>query len=367
MMNAKEDLILLNTVDSLGFRKLEKLLAVFQSTPRILKAKKSELLEVEGIDEKLAEKISALDKEKLSRELSSMKKSGVKAVSIFDDSYPENLKTIYSPPIILYIKGDVAPRDADSIAIVGTRQPSHYGLSICERLSYQLASMGITVVSGMARGIDTMAHRGALEAGRTIAVLGSGLDCIYPAENKELAEEISEKGAVVSEFPMNTPPHRFNFPRRNRVICGLSLGVLIVEASVRSGSLITADFALDENRELFAVPGQAGAVRSEGSNNLIKQGAKLVEDVEDIVLEIERKLKYKTAAGGKKTKPASDSDVMLNAEEKKIKEFLSYEPLYIDELAKKSNMNLGRINSLLLSLELKKIVKELPGKNFILR
>lgn len=364
-MDRIEDYILLNNVKGLDLRKLEKLLSVFQDASRILKAKKSELLAVNGIDKNLAEGIASLDKKKLSKELQMMDKLGVKAVGVFDEDYPENLKTIYSPPIILYVKGEIRPEDRDAIAIVGTRRPSYYGMSTCERLAKELAARGITVVSGLARGIDTMAHRGAVKFGRTIAVLGSGLNCVYPPENKKLAEEICERGAVASEFPMDTPPYRFNFPRRNRIICGLALGVLVVEASGRSGSLITANYALDENRELFAVPGEAGSKMSVGSNNLIRQGAKLVEEVEDIMAEIENNLAYRHAH--KREKSAASSDILLTDDEKRIKSFLGHEPVYIDELLRKSNMSIRRINSVLLGLELKDVIKELPGKNFVLK
>ncbi len=287
-----EDLILLNTIEEFGYRKLEALLNVFKSASDILKAKKSELLAVGGVDKGLAGKIAGLDKEKLSGELRLMERLRVRAVSIFDDDYPENLKNIYSPPIVIYVKGKIRPEDADAVAIVGSRRPSYYGISACEKLADQLVSRGITVISGLARGIDTMAHKGALKSGRTIAVLGSGLNYIYPPENRKLAEEICEKGAVISEFPMNTPPNRRNFPKRNRVISGLSLGVLVVEASEKSGSLITANFALEENRELFAVPGEVSSRTSTGSNNLIKQGAKLAENADDIIAEIENSLRF---------------------------------------------------------------------------
>jgi len=361
-----EDLILLNGVEGLGFKRLERLLNTFNSTSAVLKAGKDELLKAEGIDSILADKISALDRSQLSKELRAMDMAGAKAVSIFDDDYPDNLKKIYSPPILFYVLGEIKKEDADAIAIVGTRQPSRYGVSTCEKIAHQLVSMGITVISGLARGIDTMAHRGAIEAGRTIAVLGSGLSDIYPPENMKLAKEICEDGAVISEFPMTMPPYRQNFPKRNRVICGLSLGVLVVEASKRSGSLITAGFALDENRELFAIPGQAGMARSEGSNNLIREGAKLVEGAEDIMVEIESSLRYKSLERLRKSdRDASES--ILTDGEKKVKKILSDEPQYIDELTKKSNMTSGRINSVLLSLELKNLIRELPGKNYILR
>jgi len=370
-----QDLILLNTIEEFGFKKLENLLKVFADTSRILNAKKSELLAIGGINETLAEKIVNLDKEKLSKELRLMERSGVSAISIFDDEYPDNLKNIYSPPIILYVKGEIKPEDADAVAIVGTRRPSYYGVSICEKLASQLASKGITVISGLARGIDTIAHKGAIKEGRTIAVLGSGLNYMYPPENKKLAREICQRGAVISEFPMNMFPNKINFPRRNRVISGLSLGAVVVEAAEKSGSLITANFALEQNREIFAVPGQAASKTSAGSNSLIKQGAKLVENADDIISEIENRLRYMNIAAReeranlvkqKNDKVKIADSAILSEDEKKIKKSLSYEPIYIDELAKKNDMNITKTGSLLLSLELKRLIRELPGKNFVL-
>ena len=370
-----QDLILLNTIEEFGFKKLENLLKVFADTSRILNAKKSELLAIGGINETLAEKIVNLDKEKLSKELRLMEREGVSAISIFDDEYPDNLKNIYSPPIILYVKGEIKPEDADAVAIVGTRRPSYYGVSICEKLASQLASKGITVISGLARGIDTIAHKGAIKEGRTIAVLGSGLNYMYPPENKKLAREICQRGAVISEFPMNMFPNKINFPRRNRVISGLSLGAVVVEAAEKSGSLITANFALEQNREIFAVPGQAASKTSAGSNSLIKQGAKLVENADDIISEIENRLRYMNVAAPeeranlvkqKNDKVKIADSAILSEDEKKIKKSLSYEPIYIDELAKKNDMNITKTGSLLLSLELKRLIRELPGKNFVL-
>ncbi|MEA3305758.1 MAG: DNA-processing protein DprA [Candidatus Omnitrophota bacterium] len=292
-MEQIEDLILLNMVEGLGFKKLQSLLNAFQGTSGILKAGKFELTAVEGIDNTIAERITRADYKLLSKELHAMKRKGIYALSIFDAGYPENLKKIYSPPLVLYVKGEIKPEDADAAAIVGSRTPSHYGVSISEKLAAGLASKGVTVISGMARGIDSTAHASALKYGRTIAVLGSGLNCVYPPENRKLADEICENGAVVSEFPLDTTPHKFNFPRRNRVISGFSLGVVVVEASARSGSLITADFALEENRELFAVPGRVDSKTSAGTNSLIKQGAKLIENADDVLAEIEAGFKYK--------------------------------------------------------------------------
>ena len=362
-----EDYILLNMVDGLGFKKLESLLKFYAEPSRILNAPKDELAAIEGVGDVVAGKITALKKKELDRELKLMDKRGVYAISVFDPNYPQNLKNSYSPPIVIYVRGEIKPEDADAVALVGSRMPSHYGIATCERLGSDLASRGITVVSGMARGIDTAAHTGALRSGRTIAVLGSGLNQIYPPENKKLADEICGRGAVISEFSMNTPPNRFNFPRRNRVISGLSLGVIVIEAGEKSGALITANFALEENREVFAVPGRIDSKVSTGTNNLLKEGAKLVERAEDIIEEIQSSLKYYNEGREKAKEESAASDVHLTGEEKMMKNLLSYDPIYIDELAQKSNMSVDMVASLLVRLEIKNLIKELPGKNFILK
>jgi len=363
-----EDYILLNMVDSLGFKKLESLLKFYTEPSRILNAPKEKLAAIEGVGDVIAGKIAALKRKELDRELKLMEKRGVYAISVFDANYPQNLKNSYSPPIVIYVRGGIKPEDADAVALVGSRMPSHYGIATCERLSSDLASRGITVVSGMARGIDTAAHTGALRSGRTIAVLGSGLNQVYPPENKKLADEICGKGAVISEFPMDTPPNRFNFPRRNRVISGLSLGVIVIEAGKNSGALITANFALEENREVFAVPGRIDSKVSTGTNSLIKEGAKLVERAEDIIEEIQSGLKYYNEGKEKaKEKSPVASDENLTEEEKMMKNLLGYDPIYIDELAQKSNISVDRVASLLVKLEIKNLIKELPGKNFILK
>ncbi len=215
-----------------------------------------------------------------------IKKLNLNVLTRQDDEYPQNLKNILYPPIVLYVKGRLKPQDCNSIAIVGSRLASFYGLSCAEKLAGELANYGLTVVSGMARGIDTASHRGALKQnGRTIAVIGSGFNRIYPPENKGLCEEIAGSGAVISEFPIDTPPEKENFPRRNRIISGLSLGVVVVEAARNSGALITADFALEQGREVFALPGKVDSSTSFGTNELIKQGAKLVSCVDDIIEE----------------------------------------------------------------------------------
>lgn len=216
------------------------------------------------------------------------KENKTRTLSLLDKDYPANLKYIYDPPSILYIKGNILPEDTIAVAVVGSRRATYYGLKNAENLGFQLAAGGITIISGLARGVDSAAHRGALKArGRTIAVLGSGLNKIYPRENEELVEEIAQNGAVISEFALDTPPLRQNFPRRNRIISGLSLGVVVVEAAKRSGALITANFALEQGREVFALPGKIDSFTSKGTHDLIKQGAKLVESIEDIIEELE--------------------------------------------------------------------------------
>jgi len=221
------------------------------------------------------------------KEIELASKNGIEIVTIDDEEYPENLKTISDPPIVLYIKGKILPRDKLSIAIVGSRYSSSYGRNVCSILSKGLSKLGFTIISGMARGIDTSAHRSCLEeGGRTIAVLGSGLLQVYPAENKALFEEICKNGAVISEFPLDTKPFSPNFPRRNRIIAGMSLGCIVVEARERSGALITARLAMESGREVFAVPGEITKETSKGTNKLIKEGAKPVSDVIDIIEEL---------------------------------------------------------------------------------
>ena len=236
---------------------------------------------------------------------------------------------------------------------------------MAEKLGRELAARGLTVVSGLARGIDSAAHKGALSAvGRTIAALGSGLDVVYPPENRGLLEEISQKGAVISEFPMSTSPERGNFPRRNRIISGLSLGVVVVEAAQRSGALITVDFALEQGREVFALPGKVDSLTSRGTNGLIQQGAKLVTTGEDIIEELEPI--WESLLPEKETGEKNELSLPpLKEEEKKVYELLSDEPRHIDFLIRETEFPVGRIASLLLMLQMKKLIKELPGKMYV--
>lgn len=299
----------------------------------------------------------------------------IRKITMDDAEYPKNLRNIYDPPKQLYVNGTLLAQDEFAVALVGSRRASIYGLEACEKLAYELASRGVTVVSGMARGIDSAAHRGALKArGRTIAVMGSGHNDIYPPENKELYAEIAKTGAVVTEYENDVPPLPENFPKRNRIISGLALGVVVVEAARNSGALITARLALEQGREVFAVPGKISSNTSAGTNELIKDGAKLVQSVDDILEELSH-LDIKPLSSEEKAK--SDDSIAkmtkayiynsLTEDERKIYKILSDEPIYIDEISEKSKLKPAVTTKVLLNLELKRLVKELPGKLFVIR
>ncbi len=292
-MQDKEYIVALNMVAGLGSLQIKRLLEVFSDPAKIFRAPAFELKKAAGISEKHCFAIRrVITSKELKKELTVIEKEKIGLLVVEDEEYPLNLKKIYDPPPLLYVKGSIIKSDAVAIAVVGSRKSSAYGRQITERLSSDLARYRISVVSGLARGIDTASHKGALKAGgRTIGVLGSGLARMYPPENLSLCEEIAAGGAVISELPLFAPPYPQNFPKRNRIISGLSIGVVVVEARKRSGSLITADCALEQGREVFAIPGNAGYLNSEGTNHLIRQGAALVENAEDIVNEFKPLLK----------------------------------------------------------------------------
>ncbi|HNO12437.1 MAG TPA: DNA-processing protein DprA, partial [bacterium] len=285
------DLLRLIGVHGMGHIRLRNLIRHFGSPTSALSAPAKSVAAVHGMDLPTAERIK-LDHEKniafAKEQMRRMHESSANLLTFSDEAYPELLKQSESAPYFLFVRGAMTAEDAHAIAIVGTRQPTAYGRAMAEKLSQELAQRGITVVSGLARGIDTAAHTAAMRCGgRTIAVLGSGVDHIYPRENDRLAIEISNRGAVISEYPMGTGPDAAHFPGRNRIISGLSLGTVVIEAGEKSGALITADYALDQNREVFAVPGLATNPHAKGSNRLIRSGAKLVETVDDILQELE--------------------------------------------------------------------------------
>jgi len=361
-MTELEALVGLNLILDIGSVRLRSLLEVFKKPQDIFDAKYAQLTSVFGIGAEIAQKIISIKKEDIAKEISCAQKLGLRIITINDKDYPENLKEIPGPPIVLYVKGGLKPEDKLSIAIVGSRRASFYGLHNAEKFALELASNGITIVSGMARGIDTFAHRGALKAGgRTIAVMGSGFENIYPAENKELAEEIAGSGAVISEFPLQTQPYKQNFPRRNRIISGLSLGVLVAEAARNSGALITADFALEQGKEVFALPGEIDSAGAFGTNGLIKEGAKLVLNVDDILEEF--MVSYKVCTE-KAVKEIINSNSGLKDEEAVVYNLIRGQAIQFDELAEKSKMGIAEISGILLKLQMRRLVRELPGKQF---
>ena len=351
-----------NEIPDIGPKRFYKLLEYFGSADTAWQAKSGEISRVLNLSPKISSRIFE-EKNNINpeQELDFIHKHKVNVLTIEDILYPENLKTIHYPPPVLYYKGTIAESDKNSISIVGSRKATYYGKMVAEKLSKDLALAGLTIISGMARGIDTAAHKGALSVnGRTIAVLGCGLDHIYPPENRRLAQEIQESGAIISEFPLSTLPERQNFPRRNRIISGLSLGTVIVEAAEKSGALITADFALDQGREVFAIPGNINSPLSNGSHNLIKQGAKLVDNYQDILEEIHIVLPQKTAE-----KEMVKENTSLTEEEKIIYRLTTKEPTQIDEIIEASKLSAGKVSEVLLSLELKDLIKEIEGKRFI--
>jgi len=287
----RKSLILLNWA-GLGFKRAKPLFDVFSDPEAVLECNLSQLKEIRGLDEKDALNIvRARESKEFKQELDRIEREGIEVIDIVDPDYPRLLREIYSPPLCLYIRGKREALKQTGFAIVGTRTPTAYGLSMAEKFSASLASLGFVIVSGLARGIDTAVHKGALKAHETIAVLGSGLCQLYPPENQKLSQQIKRQGAVISEFPLATKPLRMNFPRRNRIISGLSIGVLVIEAAQKSGALITANFALEQNREVFALPGKADSPFSRGTHSLIKEGAKLIEDIDDILSELNVEIK----------------------------------------------------------------------------
>lgn len=277
--------IWLASVEGLGPVKKFALLNKFETAKRIYNATEKEILKVDGMSDKIVQNMQkAKDAKLLEKYEKYILKNDIKIINISDDNYPAKLKNIYAPPITIFAKGDISLLNSKSIAIVGSREPSKYGIYVAEKFSKELSKEGITIVSGLARGIDTFAHIGALSSfGKTIAVLGSGIDVVYPKENAKYYREISEKGLIISEYIVGTAPESKNFPQRNRIISGLSDGVLVVEARKNSGTMITTDFALEQGKELYVIPGNITSNLSVGTNNLIKEGAKLVTDVYEIL------------------------------------------------------------------------------------
>lgn len=364
--------------DNVGSTTFSKLIKYFGSVDRALRASVSELAKVEGIGYKKAEQIaSTRGKFDVKTELELAAKLGVSIINLDDERYPPALRQIYDPPPVIYIKGSFDREDNLAISIVGSRRCSLYGQEQASQLAHFLSSAGFTICSGMARGIDTAAHQGALSAGgRTIAVQGCGLANIYPPENKKLFKLITESGACISELPLQYEPKSENFPPRNRIIAGLSLGTIVVEAGQRSGALITARMAMENNREVMAVPGKIDSPLSKGPHKLIKQGAKLVESVEDVMealgyigeqLEEHVSMAARKAAENVETPLFEIKELKLSGHEKTIFETLSKEPLHIEQIIAGTDLAAGSVNASLVSLRLKGLIKQLPGSMFVRR
>lgn len=357
------DLLRLSSVPRLGPLKIRALVTHFGDAGAVLRAGPRELIRVPGIDRKLASAIAHHDGEDFADEqLKAVNRIGAHILSYWDDSYPSLLKRIYDPPPLLYALGTFAEVDRHSIGIVGTRKPSSYGQRVTENLARELVEVGITIVSGLARGIDTFAHEAALKAGgRTIAVIGSGLDVPYPPENRRLLQRIARQGIVISEFPLGTQPEASNFPRRNRLISGISLGVIVVESDEDGGAMITASTALDQNREVFAVPGMITEKRSMGPHLLIQQGrAKLAHSVNDVLAEFPA-LAGSSRSQERRTLPLPELTLFENT----ILQRLSAEPVHIDVLSERTALSTSDCLVTLLSLEFKGLVRQLPGKYFV--
>jgi len=361
-MTETEACIALNMVPNLGPVRLRRLLEVFETPERVLLARRTELRGVHGVGEEVADSISRWQElVDLPAELARIEQFGATVITRSSREYPRALREIYNPPIVLYVWGTLTERDHRAISVVGSRKTSHYGLECSKRLSYQLAYAGFTVVSGLARGIDTAAHQGALAAnGRTIGVIGSGLMQFYPPENQGLAEKMAASGAVVSEYPMEFPPSTQTFPYRNRIVAGWGSGLLVVEAGGNSGALITATQAIEHGRMVYAVPGPIDRPSSLGSNRLIQQGAKLVISAADILDDLGTLFPEKPASPAA---PAGGTD--LTEAERCVLDCLSSTESGLDFIVGKTRLPTPTVSSTLLALEMKRLVKQLPGQQFV--
>jgi len=364
----------LRLAPGLGPRSSGKLLERFRTPRAIFRASRTEL-EAAGLSGAAAQSIaSGCTFEDAANEQSKMAEAGAELVTWNDSRYPALLRGIFDPPVVLYVRGRTELLCSHQVAVVGTRRPSAYGLAVAERFSGDLAHAGLAITSGMARGIDTAAHRGALAVGgQTVAVLGSGVDVVYPSENRKLATEIAAKGLIVSEFPMGATAFPQNFPIRNRIISGLSLGVLVVEGAQYSGSAITAKLALDQGRELFAVPGNVTSKASWGPNLLIKQGAHLVQDWNDVVTELPPESRRHLIEQGKQKILAETGETPgpvgpeLDATARRVLEELTVDvPIHLDDLIEKiGDTSASELIAALFELEMLGLAKQLPGKNFV--
>ena len=353
--------VCLSLVPGIGPRLFEQLIEEFETPAKVLSAHPNQLKRIPGIGPKLIEALtSAKEGNQWQQELEICRQHNIETIVRDSARYPKLLSTIPDPPNVLYCKGSLIDRDEIAIAIVGTRRASNYGKSVAERLARELVHAGYTVVSGLARGIDAIAHRAALQAGgRTIAVLGSGLLNVYPPEHEDLAKEVAISGSVVCELGARHPPKSSAFPQRNRIVTGMSLGVVVVEAAQRSGALISARLAVEQNREVFAVPGRIDQANSKGCHRLIRDGAKLVESVDDILEELgPLQAPIRGSEGETIHHPA---ELQLNAQEKKVLHAIDVEPTEIDAIGVATGIPINRVLSTVSILEMKKLVRRISG------
>ncbi len=352
-----------SNIPKIGPLRFKKIFNYFETMEQAWQANFNELCEA-GLESKIAEEIVLKRNEiDLDVEMEKLKGEGINVITLKDENYPKLLSEIYSPPALLYYKGKFMPeQDEFSLAVVGTRKISNYGQQVASGIVRELANAGLTIVSGLALGTDTLSHKACLEAnGRTLAVLGGGLDkqSVYPSYNRYLVDEIiSSGGLVLSEYPIGTQPLKHHFPQRNRIVSGLSLGVLVIEAPEDSGALLTAWYALEQNREVFAVPGSIYNKNSIGTNNLIKMGAKMVTGANDVLEALNLNL-VKDFVETKKIMPDSK-------EEAEILKYLSHDPLHIDDLVRQTNLDTKTVNSTLTLMEMKGRVKNLGGMRYVI-
>jgi DNA protecting protein DprA len=341
----------------IGNRRINQVVGCLGSAAAAWGAGREELCSIEGIRPEDADKIiECKDEDRLYKEIKKIESVGIRLISVDDSEYPQNLKNIFDPPLILYSKGKFKTCSRN-IAIVGSRKCTPYGREVARKFARLLAGAGIGIISGMARGIDTEAHLGALDVdGFTCAVLGCGCDVVYPPENKRLMMDIEVRGSILSEYPPNTMPLAYNFPARNRIISGISDGILVVEADEKSGALITVNYGLEQGRDIFSVPGSILSRLSKGTNLLIRDGAKIVVCVEDILSEIG----FDISTGRHEENMPS-----LTNREKIVADIINDSPIYIDDLIERMSLKVSEINSVLTSLELKGVVKVLPGKYIV--
>ncbi len=351
-------LIALNMIPQIGPNRSMQIAEKFSSLSDLYEATNEDLLQIKGINNQLSSNIMRhIKKFDPNSEIKKAQLTGASLITIIDKDYPSILKHIYDPPPVLYVMGDISTLKHDGLAIVGTRKATSYGKSIAEEFARELASIQINVISGMARGVDTYAHIGAVDAGGpTTAVFGCGIDVVYPPENLGLMKQIVDCGCVVSSFPLGTKPFAANFPARNRIISGLSLGTLVVEAAEKSGSLITADFSMEQGREVLAIPGNIKSPYSRGTNKLIKQGAALVDTVDDILVELS--IEKESCKNRKKQFLAQP---LMDKDEKKVFDLLEFDPIHVDRVMKISELSPGDLNTIITRLELKGFISTLPG------